>query len=140
MTAATTNPFYFFPYHPRSVTPSLQNRTENKRETNTDHLRSQPHVTTMNMQSKSGLQLKATEGNIRFISCQIFSDCLLNDHVRWVPCHQDMARPQVADGGDDLQIWRLAANILNNQSRPADKGWSSSLKVGVGLTTQHLKK
>jgi hypothetical protein len=33
-----------------------------------------------------------------------------------------MARPLIADGGDDLQIWRLAANILNKQSqRRADK-------------------
>jgi len=24
-------------------------------------------------------------------------------------------------------IWRVAANILNKQSRTADKGWSSSL-------------
>jgi hypothetical protein len=49
-----------------------------------------------------------------------------------------MARPQVADGGNGLQIWRVAANILNKQSRTADKGWSSSL--GVGLTTPHRKK
>jgi hypothetical protein len=41
-----------------------------------------------------------------------------------------MARPQVADGGDGLQIWRLAANILNKQSRRAEKGWSSSLEEG----------
>jgi hypothetical protein len=48
------------------------------------------------------------------------------------PCHQGIARPQVADGGDGLQIWRVAANILNKQSRTADKGWSSSLGVGRG--------
>jgi hypothetical protein len=42
-----------------------------------------------------------------------------------------MARLQVADGGYGLQIWRVAANILNKQSRIADKGWFSSL----GLTT-----
>jgi hypothetical protein len=53
-------------------------------------------------------------------------------HVRWVPCHHGMARPQVADGGDALQLWRAAANILNKQSRTADKGWSSSLGVGRG--------
>jgi hypothetical protein len=29
-------------------------------------------------------------------------------------------------------IWRVAANILNKQSRTADKGWSSSLGVGRG--------
>jgi hypothetical protein len=43
-------------------------------------------------------------------------------HVRWVPCHHSMARPQVADGGDSLQIWRVAANILNKQSWTAGKG------------------
>jgi hypothetical protein len=36
-----------------------------------------------------------------------------NDNVRWVPCHHGVARPQVADGGDGFQIWRIAANILN---------------------------
>jgi hypothetical protein len=50
----------------------------------------------------------------------------------WVPCHHGTARPQVADGGDGLQIWRVAANILNKQSRTADKGLSSSLGVGRG--------
>jgi hypothetical protein len=52
------------------------------------------------------------------------------NHVRWVPCHHGMARPQVADGGDTLQLWREAANILNKQSRTADNGWSSTLGVG----------
>jgi hypothetical protein len=48
----------------------------------------------------------------------------------WVPCHQGVARPQVADGGEGLQIWRVATNILNKQSRTAGKGWPSSLGVG----------
>jgi hypothetical protein len=55
-----------------------------------------------------------------------------HSHVRWVPCHHGMARPQVADGGDTLQFWRVAANILNKQSWTGDKGWSSSLGVGRG--------
>jgi hypothetical protein len=25
----------------------------------------------------------------------------------WVPCHHGKARPQVADGGNGLQIWRV---------------------------------
>jgi hypothetical protein len=53
-------------------------------------------------------------------------------HVRWVLCHHDMARPQVADGGDAFQFWRAAENILNKQSRTADKGRSSGLRVGRG--------
>jgi hypothetical protein len=56
--------------------------------------------------------------------------------IRWVPCHHGMACPQVADGGDSLQFWRVAANMFNKQSWTADKGWSSSL----GLTTPHRKK
>jgi hypothetical protein len=51
-----------------------------------------------------------------------------------------MARPQVVDGGDGLQIWRVTANILNKQTWMADKGWSSSLGLGVWLTTPHRKK
>jgi hypothetical protein len=62
-----------------------------------------------------------------------FSLCyLLHNRVKWVPCHHDMARPQVADGGDGLQMLRVAANILNKQSRRADMWWSSSLGVERG--------
>jgi hypothetical protein len=50
-----------------------------------------------------------------------------------------MARTQVAVGGDGLQIWRVAAIILNKQSRTAGMGWSSSLLVGHGVTTPHRK-
>jgi hypothetical protein len=64
---------------------------------------------------------------------------ICSDHVKWVPCHHGMARPQVADGGDGLQMWRVAANILNKQSRTADMAWSSSLGVGRGLTTPTVK-
>jgi hypothetical protein len=42
-----------------------------------------------------------------------------------------MARPQVSNGGDGLQIWRVAANILNKQSRTAGSPLadSSTLKM-----------
>jgi hypothetical protein len=53
-------------------------------------------------------------------------------HVKWVPCHHGMARLHVADGGEGLQIWGVAVNILNKQSRTVDKGWSSSLVIGRG--------
>jgi hypothetical protein len=43
-----------------------------------------------------------------------------------------MARPQVANGGDGFRIWKEDANILNKQSRAADKGWSSNLGVARG--------
>jgi hypothetical protein len=51
-------------------------------------------------------------------------------HVRWVPCHYSMARPQGADGGDTLQVWRIAVNIVNKKPQTADKGCSFSLGVG----------
>jgi hypothetical protein len=47
-------------------------------------------------------------------------------------CHHGMARPQVAEGGDALQVWRVAADILNKKSRTAYKGWSFRLGVGRG--------
>jgi hypothetical protein len=53
-------------------------------------------------------------------------------YIKWVPCRDGMASPQVADGGDGLQIWSVAANILNKQSRTADKGWFFRLGVGRG--------
>jgi hypothetical protein len=50
----------------------------------------------------------------------------LKNNVRWVPCHPGMERPQVAGGGDGLQIWRVEANVLNKQSWIAQKGWFPS--------------
>ena len=32
-------------------------------------------------------------------------------------CRHGLARPQVADGGDSLQVLRIAADILSNQYR-----------------------
>jgi hypothetical protein len=64
--------------------------------------------------------------------------CILNNFVKYecesksVPYHQCTARPQVVDGGDGLQIWRVAANILNKQSRIVNKEWFSSFGVGRG--------
>jgi len=43
-----------------------------------------------------------------------------------------MACPWVAVGGNGLQIWSIAANILNKQSWEASRWWSSSLGVGWG--------
>jgi len=50
-------------------------------------------------------------------------------------CHHDMARFLVADGGDGLQIWKIAANILNKQPRIADKWWW----LGGKLIVAHRK-
>jgi hypothetical protein len=51
-------------------------------------------------------------------------------YVTWVPCHHALARPQVANEEECLQVSRVTANILNKQSRIADEEWSSSSGVG----------
>jgi hypothetical protein len=70
--------------------------------------------------------------NVRWVPCHHGMARPQVVNVRWVPCHHGMARPQVSDGGDALQIWRVAANILNKQSQAAEKGRSSSLGVWRG--------
>jgi hypothetical protein len=49
-----------------------------------------------------------------------------------------MARPQVVDGREGFQIWRVAANILNKQLQTDEKGLSSSLEVGSGANNPSL--
>jgi hypothetical protein len=51
-----------------------------------------------------------------------------------------MVFPQLAERGDGLQIWRVAANIVSKQSLTAEKGWSSSLGVGHGANNSERKK
>jgi hypothetical protein len=45
-----------------------------------------------------------------------------------------MGRPRVSDEEDGFQIGRVAASVLNKQSRTVGRG------LGEGLTTPHLKK
>jgi hypothetical protein len=59
-------------------------------------------------------------------------------HVKWLPCHQGMAHPQVANR-DSLQIWRVAANTLNKQSQTAEGGGPAAWRLGGGLTTPNVK-
>jgi hypothetical protein len=46
------------------------------------------------------------------------------------PCHNDMAHLQVAAAAGDPHIWTAAANMLNKQSKTADKGKLSRLGAG----------
>jgi hypothetical protein len=46
-----------------------------------------------------------------------------------------LARPQVTDAGDGLQLWRVAENVLNKQTR----GGPSALWMGVGLRNLTVK-
>jgi hypothetical protein len=57
------------------------------------------------------------------------------DHARWVSCHHSMSRPRVADGLGGHQLWMVATNIMNKQSRSADTGWLLSLGVGRGTNS-----
>jgi hypothetical protein len=56
------------------------------------------------------------------------------------PCLHGMARPQVADGGNGLQIWSVAANLLNKESQRADKGQSCNLGVEFRGNNASFKK
>jgi len=39
---------------------------------------------------------------------------VLMKHLCYVgSCHHSMAQPQVVDGGDGLQMWKVAVNMLN---------------------------
>jgi hypothetical protein len=38
-------------------------------------------------------------------------------HIMWVPFHHGMSRPQVADGGEGLQMWKVGEHVLNKQSQ-----------------------
>jgi hypothetical protein len=49
-----------------------------------------------------------------------------------VPCHSGVARRKIAFGGDDVEVWRLAANVLNKQQRTRRKLWCFGLGVGRG--------
>jgi hypothetical protein len=53
-------------------------------------------------------------------------------HAKCVPCHHSMTCPQVADGGNSSQLWRV-------QTLKADKWWSSSLRVRHGANFSSYK-
>ena len=48
-------------------------------------------------------------------------------------CHFDIMHPQVTDGRDNLQIWRVDVNILNQQSWTVSKGFCPAWGLGEGL-------
>jgi len=50
--------------------------------------------------------------------------------VIYTPMLRGSQPPWDADGGQGVQIWKVAANILNKQSRTANKVWSPSLVAG----------
>jgi hypothetical protein len=50
-----------------------------------------------------------------------------------------MVHLEIVDGGDSLQIWRVAVNILNKQLWTANKQGLSAWGLGSGLTTPNNK-
>jgi hypothetical protein len=77
-------------------------------------------------------------------SLKISHHHICNNHYRWVPVTKawHILRLQLEE---QTPVWRVAANILNKQSRTAEKGWSSSLGVGRGANNaspskNHVKK
>jgi hypothetical protein len=69
------------------------------------------------------------------IDTLIFSEALfkyllpfcLNLSFCFTQLHVTSVHPQVTDGEDQLQIWRVAASILNEHIQRANRGWSSSM-------------
>jgi hypothetical protein len=71
------------------------------------------------------LKREEVAGGWRTLNNEELRNCSLQQMLRRSnedPCHHGMARPWVADGGNGLQIWRVAENILKKQLRAADKG------------------
>lgn len=56
------------------------------------------------------------------------------------PFATTMGSPKAASGGDSLQAWRVAANVLHKQSRTVDQRRSSSLVLGEVLMAYHRGK
>jgi hypothetical protein len=48
--------------------------------------------------------------------------------------------PGVVDGGDGLQVWRVAANIYSISRGQTTRGVPPAWGLGEGLTTLHRKK
>ena len=58
----------------------------------------------------------------------------------WGPCFHGTVRRQVADRGHGLQIWRVAANMLNKRSWTVNRDGPPAWGLVEGLTTPHRKK
>jgi hypothetical protein len=55
-------------------------------------------------------------------------------HVQWISYHDDMAHSDAVKGGDDLQVWRVAVCILNDQSWIVDKVWIYNICFCLGAS------
>jgi hypothetical protein len=57
--------------------------------------------------------------------------------LRYVPCHDSVVHPWVADG-DGIQTWRIVEYILNNQLQTANKEQFSSLGDSHGVNNSSI--
>jgi hypothetical protein len=64
---------------------------------------------------------------------------MITSKYKWVPATTEwrVLRMRMEQ---QLPAWRVAVNILNKQSRTADKGWSCGLRFGRGANNYKLKK
>jgi hypothetical protein len=60
-------------------------------------------------------------------------------HVKWVPFHHGMTRPQVADGGEGYKTRRIDGNVWHKKSLAGDRVWPSSFVLCEGPKTPHRK-
>jgi hypothetical protein len=64
-------------------------------------------------------------------------DVKKESNVKYV---KNIETARVVEGGDALQIRRVATNMFNKLSRIDDKGWSSDMLIGRGpKKQQHMK-
>jgi hypothetical protein len=54
-------------------------------------------------------------------------------------CHQNMARPHIMSGKHGLDLWTAAANIINKQSRTAEKGSPPPWWLSKGTISPYRK-
>jgi hypothetical protein len=47
-----------------------------------------------------------------------------NVHIESVPCHCSIAHPRLVNGGEGIQIWRVAASILDKRRGEPIRGSS----------------
>ena len=65
-----------------------------------------------------------------FLPCLDINQDQYTKSIRSVSLSKQHRESSICEWRNGLQVWRVAANILNKQSRTADKGWLS--KFGVG--------
>jgi hypothetical protein len=69
------------------------------------HMNPNPTEQEHNVQANRSILFNRTVGSMSYEICCIMKITAFWDHVRWVPCHHGMVRPQVADG-EALQVRR----------------------------------